>query len=408
MKRTIAALAFLTSAIPASAQVAASAGSPGSELTVYLMTIGQGDQVWERYGHNAIGIRDNSTGFDVVYNWGLFSFEEPGFIGKFLRGQNMYWMGGQDAAASLEYYRSLNRTVEVQELNLSPPQRVALRDFLLHNAREENKYYRYDYFRDNCSTRVRDALDGTLGGALRMATDTAMTGTTYRWHALRLMAEDRLMSVGINIGLGRPTDRELSQWEEMFIPMKVRDRVRELRVPDDSGRLVPLVMSERVLFQAQRTPERESPPRSWLPLGIIGLIAGGGLVYLRRRSSRAAMPLAGVAVAMLGLMGWALLFLRFMTSHVAAWGNTNLFVYNPLWLPVLFALSLVRQSERSRRFVFVTASVAGALTAFGILAPFLPGFAQGSFAVIALAAPSGLAAAWILRERSRPVQDAAS
>ena len=191
---------------------------PGSELTVYLMTMGQGDQVWERYGHNAIGIRNRLTNSDIVFNWGIFSFEEPGFIGRFLRGETMYWMAGLDAAASVAQYRMLNRTVEVQELNLSPPQRLELLNFIRWNAQEENKFYRYDYFLDNCSTRVRDALNRVLGGAIKMATDTMQTGTSYRWHALRLMAEDRLTTVGVNIGLGRPTDRHITAWEEMFIP----------------------------------------------------------------------------------------------------------------------------------------------------------------------------------------------
>lgn len=384
------------------AQAADSAARPGSELTVYLMTMGQGDMVWERYGHNAIGIRDSRAGTDVVYNWGLFSFDEPGFIWEFLSGEMMYWMGAENAATTIAQYRMLNRTVEVQELNLSPPQRIALRDFIQFNAREENKYYRYDYFLDNCSTRVRDALNGVLGGALKLATDTVMTGTTYRWHALRLMAEDRLTVVGIDIGLGRPTDREISAWEEMFIPMKVRDRVRELRVPDDSGRLVPLVTSERVLFRAQRTPERIAPPLLLLPLGFIGLTLGVGLATLGRRRPRTAIAVAVTTGAILGVLGLALVFLRFMTEHVAAYHNTNLFVYNPIWMIVLPALAVARRSPRAQRVAFTLASAVLGLTAFGIVAPFLPGLRQGSFAVIALAAPAGLAAAWLLRERSRP------
>ncbi|HEX6314605.1 MAG TPA: DUF4105 domain-containing protein [Gemmatimonadaceae bacterium] len=384
------------------AQATDSTPRPGSELTIYLMTMGQGDMVWERYGHNAIGIRDARAGTDVVYNWGLFSFEEPGFIRKFLRGEMMYWMGAQDAATTIAQYRMMNRTVEVQELNLSPPQRIALRDFIQFNAREENKYYRYDYFLDNCSTRVRDALDGVLGGALRQATDTLMTGTTYRWHAMRLMAEDHLTVTGIDIGLGRPTDREISAWEEMFIPMKVRDRVRALRVPDDSGRLVPLVTSERVLFQAQRTPERTSPPLLLLPLGFIGITLGAGLVMLGRRRPTGAMVVSVMTGIILGVLGWALLFLRFMTAHVAAYHNTNIFVYNPIWLIVIPVLALARRSPRAQRVAFALVTAAMALTAFGVIAPFLPGLRQGSFAVIALAAPVGLAAAWILRAWSRP------
>ena len=385
-----------------SAQAVDTTAVAGSELTVYLLTMGQGDYVWERYGHNAIGIRDNRTGSDVVYNWGLFSFDEPGFIGKFLSGENIYWLGGQDAASTLAYYRSVNRTVEVQELNLSPPQRIALRDFIQHNAREENKYYRYDYFRDNCSTRARDAINGVIGGALKMATDSLMTGTTYRWHALRLMAEDRLAVVGIDIGLGRPTDRDISAWEEMFIPMRVRDRVRDLRVPDETGRLVPFVVSERVLFQAQRTPELTSPPMLFIPLGLIGIVLGGGLFLLWKRGSRATIPLVVAVGALMTVFGVALLYLRFMTPHVAAYHNTNLFVYNPLWIVILVALSVAARVSRARRFVFVLSTIVGALAAFGVIAPFLPGLRQGSFAVIALAAPMAVVAAWILRQRTAP------
>jgi len=235
-----------------------------------------------------------------------------------------------------------------------------------------------------------------------MATDTLPTGTSYRWHALRLMAADRLTTVGVNIGLGRPTDRPITAWEEMFIPMKVRDHLRNVRVPDETGKLVPLVMSERVLFQAQREPERETPPALLLQLGPLGLLAGAGLAWLARRRHRAAVPVALAATTLIGVMGGALLFLRFMTQHVAAYHNTNIFVYNPLWLIAIVAFALSGKSPAIRRAAFMLVTLAGALTAFGIVAPFLPGLRQGSIAVIMFAAPIGLAAAWTLRETLRP------
>ena len=402
MKRFALILALL-GATDVRAQRAA-APQPGSELTVYLMTMGQGDQVWERYGHNAIGIRNSITNSDIVYNWGIFDFEEPGFVGRFVRGENMYWMAGQDAAASVAYYRSVNRTVEVQELNLSPPQRLELLNFIRWNGQEENKFYRYDEFLDNCSTRVRDALNRVLGGAIKMATDTLGTGTTYRWHAMRLMAGLHLTTVGVDIGLGRPTDRPNSAWEEMFIPMKVRDHIRNIRVPDDSGRMVSLVMSEKVLFQAQREPERTAPPALLLPLAIIGLALGGGLAWLGRTGRRAAGPVAISTAVLLGVFGGALFFLRFMSHHVAAYNNMNMFVYNPLWLAVLVAYLGAGRNATMRKVVFMLATLAGALTLLGIVVPFIPGLRQGSFPVIALAAPLGLAAAWIIRERTRASQ----
>jgi hypothetical protein len=404
VKRLVLAAALLGASLTSEIRAQSAGAPPGSELTVYLMTMGQGDEVWEKYGHNAIGIRNRLTNTDIVYNWGIFSFEEPGFIARFLRGDTMYWMAGFDAAASVAQYRMLNRTVEVQELNLSPPQRVELLNFIQWNAQEENKFYRYDYFLDNCSTRVRDALNRVLGGAIKLATDTINTGTSYRWHALRLMAEDRLTTVGVDIGLGRPTDRPITAWEEMFIPMKVRDHLRNIRVPDESGRLVPLVMSETVLYEAQREPERTTPPALFPPLAILGLLLGGGLAWLGRRKHGAAAPLAIAGGIVLGVLGAVLFLLRFMTLHVATYGNTNMFVYNPLWLAVVVAYLGAGNNATMRRVVFWLATLAGVLTAFGIVAPFIPGLKQGSIAVIALAAPLGLAAAYVLRERARLTQ----
>ncbi|MEO7962437.1 MAG: DUF4105 domain-containing protein, partial [Gemmatimonadaceae bacterium] len=138
---------------------------PGAELEMYLMTMGQGDEIWERFGHNALGIRNRSTGEDLVYNWGMFSFEQPGFVPHFLRGLMTYWMAPFDAPLTVLVYERMNRSVTVQELRLSNAQKASLRDFIEWNARDENKFYRYDYYRDNCSTRVRDALDKVLGGA---------------------------------------------------------------------------------------------------------------------------------------------------------------------------------------------------------------------------------------------------
>jgi hypothetical protein len=235
-----------------------------------------------------------------------------------------------------------------------------------------------------------------------MATDTLMTGTTYRWHAKRLMADNFPLTTGIDIALGHPTDRPISAWQEMFIPMKVRDRLRDIRVPDDSGRPVPLVTAERVLFEAQRAPERDRPPMTALPLGILGLVLAGGLVTLQRRGSRATMP-AVIAIAVgLGLLGSVLLFLWFLTPQWTTRPNTNVLVYDALWLVIVALLPFASNRSAWRASIYTLATFAGALAILGVIAPFIPGLSQGSFAVVALAAPLGAAAAWVVRERTRP------
>ncbi|HEY7568285.1 MAG TPA: DUF4105 domain-containing protein, partial [Gemmatimonadaceae bacterium] len=117
-------------------------------LGVWLMTMGPGDAVWERFGHNAIRIRDERTGDDRVYNWGMFSLEQSGFILQFLRGRMRYWMASEDAALTVEAYRQHNRSVTIQELNLTGAQKVALYAFVQRTELPENRFYDYDYFRD--------------------------------------------------------------------------------------------------------------------------------------------------------------------------------------------------------------------------------------------------------------------
>src|SRR5687768_5124125 len=169
---------------------AAPAGEPGSELTVYLLTIGQGDEVWELFGHNAIWIKDRSDGSDITYNWGMFDFAQPNFLGRFLTGNTQYWMEGIPLESMLQAYTQRNRSLLAQELNLTPAQRLSLKESLEENARPENKFYRYDYYRDNCSTRLRDMLDRALGGQLQTATTTRITTETFRSHTQRL-TQDR-------------------------------------------------------------------------------------------------------------------------------------------------------------------------------------------------------------------------
>lgn len=377
---------------------------PGSELTVYLMTMGQGDQVWERFGHNAIGIRDRRAGTDIVYNWGIFSFDQPGFIRRFLRGEMMYWMAPFPAGATIAEYMALNRTIVVQELNLAPVQRLALRDFLLWNARDENKFYEYNYFLDNCSTRVRDALDQVLGGAIRLATEHVPTSFSFRDHALRLMAGDVLTTTGIDIGLGRPADRPITAWEEMFIPMRLRDRLRDIEVPDETGRMVPLVTSERVIFEANRPPERERPPARTVPFFVIGLLLAAGVTWLVRRGAegstgarRAAFSLAIVWSIVIGIVGLLLVLLRVATRHEFAWHNANLFVYNPLWLVLAVLAVIAMFSVGAARATVHLSRVTAWLSILVLPAMLLPMVRQDSLAVILLAVPMNLIAAFTLR-----------
>lgn len=393
--------------IPAAAAAApnADAGVPGAELTVYLMTIGQGDAVWQRFGHNAIWIHDARRGTDVTYNWGVFDFNQPHFLTRFLTGDTRYWVEGFDASLMADHYAHVeDRSVYAQELAMTPAQRASLRDFVEWNAREENRYYRYDYYRDNCSTRVRNALDRALGGALHRALAGVPTGTTWRSHTRRLTDGDAAVYSGIQLALGRGADVPLDAWEEGFLPVRLMARVRTLQVPNDRGQLVPLVASERTLYTSTRLPERATPPSHGLAYLLAGLF-GAALVLVAAWTARTAGAVGRLALGLvggawslvIGLAGTALLLAGTVTKHIPYMGrNWNLLAVNPLSLAVLVVLvvALVAGAARRGRWTVRAerlAAIVAVLAVVGAVATAMPRYGQQSLELFGLLVPVHLA-----------------
>ena len=398
-------LAALALAAPAAAQPFAAPSQADSTLRIYLLTMGPGDAIWERFGHNAIWVHDPQSGRDPAYNYGMFDFRQENFILNFARGRMLYWMQGFDAYVTLDHYRSFNRSVWVQELNLTPEQAARVKEFLEWNEQPENRFYRYDYYRDNCSTRVRDVIDRVLGGALKAATDSVPSGTTYRWHTRRLVAENASsipMYTVLEGGLGPGADRPISKWEELFLPMRLHDEVRTLKVRDASGNLVPLVAREQTVFTALRPPERSGPPRSWL-IGYLaaGLAVGGVIALLARAARRSTAARVGFSLVTVpwllftGVGGVILLGLWGLTDHAIAYRNTNLFQLSPLALPLVALVPALAWGKRwARRGGVRLALVMAALSVLGVLLKVLPWFHQVNGEIIALALPINLAIAW--------------
>ena len=376
---------------------------PGAALTVYLVTMGQGDEVWTRFGHAALWIHNAARGTDITYNWGMFDFRQPHFIARFLLGDMRYSMARLDLRQMLDEYATSQRTVRAQELALTPAERVALQRFAEWNARPENRDYNYDYFRDNCSTRVRDAIDRALGGRIRAATAQSQTPATYRRNALRLVANSLPLYVGIALALGEPADRPITAWQAMFLPDQLRAEMRTIRVRSADGRMVPLVRAETVLFRSNRPPEATVPPRSWPWALVLGVAAAAVVVLFARadaRRSRAARIIA-LMVGWLwsltaGLTGILLLTAWTLTRHTFMYSNENLLLFSPISLVVVGALPLAFSRAgpgcRGARRTVRAGATLGAILAVGALGvKLLPGRHQENWTFMALALPMHLA-----------------
>jgi hypothetical protein len=378
------------------------------------MTFGPGREVWERFGHNAIWIHDPVNGTDEAYNYGLFDFHQQNFVLRFVRGQMWYWMAGFPAPRYVTQYERDNRSIWIQELELPARAKVQLQEFLQWNAEPEHRYYHYDYYKDNCSTRLRDALDRVLNGTLRRQTDTVPAGTTYRFHTQRLTANDPLIFTGLLAALGERVDRPISAWEEMFLPLKMRDWVRGVTVPGPDGHPVPLVRSERTIFESSAPPPPAAPPSWWTWYLALGLAIAGSALLLgaRARTSPAArfgfLVMTGGWGAAAGLAGVVLAGLWGLTDHLMAYCNENLLQLNPLALLILpAAFATARGRKAGAPWRWATLSVAG-LSLLGLLLKLLPGFDQVNGPIVALALPAQLGIAAAIARLAKPARPATS
>lgn len=340
-----------------------------------------GSQYWERFGHNAVVISDITTGRSVAYNFGYFDFAQRGFMRNFLFGRMRYQAVAFDADYDLRAYASRGRRVWLQELELSAPQIALMRVELDRLVRPENAEYRYDYFRANCSTKVRDILELGFSGALKHATRGRSRGLTYRKLGLAHAAAVPWMYAGIHAGLGPNTDQVIGLYEELFIPARLREALAELRVSGPDGSLQPAVRNEQILGGPAAYAVPIAPDWRW-HFTLTGLALGGLLGLGLRSSERRTLRWLGASSALfalltMGLGGVLLSFFWLFSEHSDAYRNLNLSLFNPLCLLLMpSAFGLFRRDFRPARTQIRLLQLVLAIGVFGAFIKVFPAMRQ--------------------------------
>ena len=374
---------------------------PGSELSVYVLTMGPGDHPFFKFGHNAIWIQDRQERTDKVYNFGTFRFDSPKLLVEFMKGRLTYWLSVSTIQHTLAGYEHENRNVEVQELDLDPAAKVALRDRLDENARPEHRNYKYDYFLDNCSTRVRDAIDAATGGRLRTSAQ-GPARLTLRGQALRLTADFIPEYLGLYIVLGPSTDHAVDRWAEMFIPQELERGLRAVQLPGPDGQGTrPLVKAQQTMFHAKRPPPLEEPPERAVTLLLAGIavaiffFAFGGLAAgqpIARFFFGALVSIWGLVV---GFVGCFLLLVWAGTDHQVVYRNQNILQFAPFAI-ALFVLGwgVAFGMYGATRKALLVAVAAAALSLIGALLRVTMLWHQDNGPIIAFLVPAwvGMAA----------------
>jgi hypothetical protein len=303
---------------------------------VSLLTSSPGEDLYAQFGHSAIRITDTLSGQDLVFNYGLFDFNTPGFYVKFIRGKLPYQLGIQRFDAFLNAYIEENRQCRELEINLNEKERLALINFLSVNYLPENREYPYDFFFDNCATRIRDILENKFQANYP---DTSLVKkASFRHFLAQYVGQNSWINVGFYLILGLPADAIATFRDEMFLPDYLEKHLENAFL---SGQLL---AKNKITILYQNQPEKSV---SFLPSPILisCLLFFIALIFTFYHTKRWTKIFDTVFFSLISLSGMLFVFMWVGTDHFVTHKNMNLLWANPLYILVIFNLYLGKNGK---------------------------------------------------------------
>lgn len=337
--------------------VATSLSAQQAERALSLITVYPGDAIYSAFGHTAFRYVDNEKGIDRLYNYGTFDFRDPDFVPKFVHGQLDYFLGIANFPRALkDYSMGEDRTVVEQKLNLTPDEITQVIYFLTENALPENRYYKYDFIKDNCSTRIQSVLDKTLGSDVLydQGVIVRIGEKSYRDYIRYHLKKSPWFDFGIQLVLGMPLDQKVLPSGSFFLPALVYDIIEGSTLWD--GRK--LVSSTETLYRSTADPTfdplnnqkkdmlKASPT---ILLFTLMLAAELLLIYLgiirKKDWARKTLGCYEYTLVVLNFLAGLLIFyLWFISDHTATKDNLNILWCSPLSL--IFLISFFTKWEK--------------------------------------------------------------
>ena len=299
--------------------------SENAEISV--LTVGPGSELNDAFGHSAFRIKDVSRGLDVVYGYGQYDFDSPNFYLKFAQGQLNYLISKTDFNRFYQVYIYYNRSIKAQVLNLSQVEKQKLYDFLLNNYKLENRRYLYEFFFDNCATKIKEVTNTSVNNSIVFNKPKDFEDATFRTLIYQNVKKNSWGSFGIDLALGSVIDRQATPEEHMFLPENIY-RFFEVATIGNGDR--PLVSQNHILFNKKEQYLSNSFLTS--PLFIIGII-GFFIIFITFKDYKNGTRSNWLDVslfALTGVIGIIILLLWFATDHTGTHQN-----YNLLWAFIL-------------------------------------------------------------------------
>ena len=323
--------------------------SETAELSI--LTMGPGDDLNDSFGHSAFRVKDTIQNIDVVYNYGVYDFNTPNFYLKFAQGKLLYTLDRNNFTPFYNYYSKQNRWIKEQVLNLNPSEKKDLFNFLQNNFKPENRTYKYDFFFDNCATKIRDVMTTVLKDKISYQDGLENNSYTFRELIQKNVDWNTWGSFGMDIAIGAVVDQKATLWEYQFLPEYVFKQADKATL-NRGQQKISLVKTTINLFI--NTPKENKSNFFTSPLFIMGLLALIilGITYKDFKNKTRSRWLDVSIYSITGIIGVLLLLLWFATDHSTTHNN-----YNLLWavpLSLFFVLAIAKKNPKPwlKRYVF--------------------------------------------------------
>jgi len=318
-------------------------------LRISLLTCTPGQELYSTFGHSALRVTNRSNGADIIYNYGTFDFDDPSFYSKFARGKLLYFVSIDKFENFLEEYKYEQRGITEQVLNLSCSDKEKLFASLQENAKEENKYYKYDFIYDNCTTRLRDVVFRTQGASVNTKNIRPKEETAFR----NLIDEyldksyQYWSKLGIDILLGTPLDKKINSHEAMFLPDYLLKGFDSTTIGGKQ-----LILEKSQILKPAFQPNK-SPLLSPFTIFAILFIIIGVLGFFRKTNSFFSF-FDFILFFFSGALGILILFMWFGTDHPECKNNFNLAWAFPLHFIIVF---FIYKNRSWLRYYFLINSI---------------------------------------------------
>ncbi len=325
-------------------------------VEVFLITCSPGTETYSIYGHSALRILIPADESDLVYNWGVFDFATPNFAWKFAKGRLEYMLGVYPFERFLQEYFFEERSVYQQKVNLEPDELKSLFVLLEENMKPENIKYRYDFFYDNCSTRIRDILEKAIGDKLRYPPEARKDIPTFRVLVEEYQKPYPWLQLGVDLLLGTPADKKASLRDRMFLPFDLQEGLSDA-VVNRSGKMVPLLQDPETLLQFD--PSQVKQLFFTTPLFVFSILLIVIIIISGTKRNIAPNRIIDLVIfSVYSILAIIMIFFNFFTDHQQLSRNLNIIWLNPCILLCLTSLIFKKDWYIWFRIVFYLALIA--------------------------------------------------